>query len=154
MWILFFFAFMIFRKNRVHFNRNSEHVPLEIMNYKTGGYFGQRGSISKRKINTNKFSWNIIIVGHLNRSVHLLYWLKFNIALPKCSQKTANGFEPVTEEWLICFILTAKLTHLYTKKSIYMWHIQQSHKRHVKKFHFWQKQTLHFIKVNFSKHYI
>ena len=65
------------------FNRKySKHTSLEIMNYKIGGYFGHSSTISKRKVNSNMFSRKITIVGHLNRPVHLWYWLKFDLALP------------------------------------------------------------------------
>ena len=67
----------------MHFNRKySKHTSLEIMNYKIGGDYGQGSTISKRKVNANMFSRKITIVGHFNKSVHLWYCLKFNIALP------------------------------------------------------------------------
>ena len=70
----------------MHCNRiYSKHTSLEVMNYEIGGYFGQRRCISK-KVNANMFSWKIIIVGLLNRHVHLWYWLKFNKALLVCYQ--------------------------------------------------------------------
>ena len=38
------------------FNRKySKHTSLEIKNYKIGGYFGQRSTISKRKVNETCF---------------------------------------------------------------------------------------------------
>ena len=71
----------------MHFNRKySKHPSLEIMNYKICGYFGQRRTISKRKVNANMFSRIITIEGHLNKPVHLWYWLKFYIALTFCCQ--------------------------------------------------------------------
>ena len=58
--------------NMMQFNRKySKHTSLEIMNYKICDYFVQRRDISNRKVNAKMFSWKIIIVGHLNRPVHL-----------------------------------------------------------------------------------
>ena len=64
------FSRLCFKKNRVYFNRKwAGHTSLEIMHNNIGGYFGQRRSISTRKVNVNMFSWKIMI-GHLNRPVH------------------------------------------------------------------------------------
>ena len=66
----------------MHFNRKfSKHTSLEIMDYEICVYFSQGSTISKRKVNANMFSRKITIVGHLNKPMHLWYWLKFNIAL-------------------------------------------------------------------------
>ena len=47
---------LLFQEKRVHFNRKSENnSSLKIMHSNIGGYFGQRRSISTRKVHVNIF---------------------------------------------------------------------------------------------------
>ena len=55
------FSRLHFQENRMHFNRKwAKHTSLEIMHNNIGGYFGQRRSISTRKVfYVNMISWKI-----------------------------------------------------------------------------------------------